>query len=228
MFNITSQLRLCGENVTDEAMLEKTFSPFHASNLLLQQQYRARQFKKYSELISCLMVAEQNELLLKNHNSRPTGSASINEANVASYNDHKNGHGKKNYGRGHGKGSGKGRGKQYFQSRGNKFHKKWNNNRDTTQKKGKNVVDNGHTHNRDQPCHISGLKGHWAHVCRTPKHFVDLYHASIKGKAKKLKQTSLLEMAHQIWMFLIFLLIQIQILIFYYESNMLFIYYPNS
>ncbi|KAK9090748.1 hypothetical protein Sjap_023925 [Stephania japonica] len=46
----------------------------------------------YSELISCLMVAEQNnELLLKNHNSRPTSSASINEANAVSYNDHKNG-----------------------------------------------------------------------------------------------------------------------------------------
>ncbi|KAK9159699.1 hypothetical protein Syun_006040 [Stephania yunnanensis] len=36
------------------------------------------------------MVAEQNkELLLKNHNSRPTGSVSINEANASSYNDHK-------------------------------------------------------------------------------------------------------------------------------------------
>ncbi|KAK9157514.1 hypothetical protein Scep_004088 [Stephania cephalantha] len=39
MFNITSRLRLCGENISDEAMMEKTFSTFHASNLLLQQQY---------------------------------------------------------------------------------------------------------------------------------------------------------------------------------------------
>ncbi|KAK9124411.1 hypothetical protein Sjap_014013 [Stephania japonica] len=123
MFNITSRLRLCGENISDEAMMEKTFSTFHASNLLLQQQYRARQFKKYSELISCLMVAEQNnELLLKNHNSRPTGSVSINEANAASYNDHKKGHGKKNHGRENGKGSiSKDRGKPYSKFRGNKF-----------------------------------------------------------------------------------------------------------
>ena len=56
-------------------MLEKTFSTFHASNVLLQQQYREKGFKKYSELISCLLVAEQNnELLMKNHETRPSGS----------------------------------------------------------------------------------------------------------------------------------------------------------
>ena len=49
-------------------MLEKRFTMFHASNVLLQQQYRERRFTKYSELISCLQVAEQNnELLMKNH-----------------------------------------------------------------------------------------------------------------------------------------------------------------
>ncbi|KAL0387428.1 UNVERIFIED_CONTAM: hypothetical protein Sradi_2624600 [Sesamum radiatum] len=42
MFRIVSKLRLCGEDVTDEQMLEKTFSTFHASNLVLQQQYRER------------------------------------------------------------------------------------------------------------------------------------------------------------------------------------------
>ncbi|XP_073275474.1 uncharacterized protein [Primulina huaijiensis] len=61
-------LILCGEKVTDQDMLEKTFSTFHASNVLLQQQYRERGFRRYSELISCLLVAEQNnELLMKNH-----------------------------------------------------------------------------------------------------------------------------------------------------------------
>jgi hypothetical protein len=75
MFRITSQLKLCREKITDEYMLEKIFSTFYASNLLLQQ-YRERGFKKYSELISCLFVAEQNnELLIKNHQSRPTGSS---------------------------------------------------------------------------------------------------------------------------------------------------------
>ncbi|XP_058777125.1 uncharacterized protein LOC131651482 [Vicia villosa] len=42
MFRITSKLLLCGKKVTDEDMLEKTFSTFHASNVLLQQQYREK------------------------------------------------------------------------------------------------------------------------------------------------------------------------------------------
>ena len=47
-------------------MLEKTYTIFHASNLLL---HRERCFTKYSELIACLLVAEQNnESLLKNTN----------------------------------------------------------------------------------------------------------------------------------------------------------------
>ena len=71
-FRISSQLKLCGEKVTEEDMLEKTFTTFHALNVLLQQQYRERKFKKYFEQISCLLVAEQNnELLMKNHQSPP-------------------------------------------------------------------------------------------------------------------------------------------------------------
>ncbi|CAL2237734.1 unnamed protein product [Prunus armeniaca] len=81
MFKTVSQLRLCGDTVTDEDMLEKTFTTFHASNMLLQQQYRERGFTKYSQLISCLLVAEQNnELLMKNHHSHPTGSKPFPEA----------------------------------------------------------------------------------------------------------------------------------------------------
>ena len=37
MFRISSQLLLCGEKITDSDMLEKTFSTFHASNMVLQQ-----------------------------------------------------------------------------------------------------------------------------------------------------------------------------------------------
>ena len=85
LFKISSKLQLCGEKIIELDMLEKTYSAFHASNVLLQQQYRERRFEKYYELISCLLVAEQNnELLLQNHQSRLTGSASIPEVNVAS------------------------------------------------------------------------------------------------------------------------------------------------
>ncbi|XP_074355928.1 uncharacterized protein LOC141695590 [Apium graveolens] len=86
MFKITSQL--CGENITNKDMLEKTYSTFHANNMLLQQQYRERGFTKYFELISVLLLANQNnELLLKNHQALERG-----------------------YGRGHGRGHGRGRG----------------------------------------------------------------------------------------------------------------------
>ena len=78
LFKISSQLKLCGEKVSDEDMFEKTYTIFHASNMLLQQQYRERRFTKYFELIACLLVVEQNnELLLKNQQSRPIGSISL-------------------------------------------------------------------------------------------------------------------------------------------------------
>ena len=81
MFKISSQLKLCGEKITDEDMLEKTYTTFHASNVLLQQQYRERRFTKYSKLIACLLIAEQNnKLLLKNHRSHLTGSIPLPEA----------------------------------------------------------------------------------------------------------------------------------------------------
>ena len=66
LFYIVSRLELCGIKLTDAELLEKTFSTFHASNIVLQQQYRQRQFATYSDLISMLLTAEQtNEFLLK-------------------------------------------------------------------------------------------------------------------------------------------------------------------
>ncbi|XP_060187284.1 uncharacterized protein LOC132616707 [Lycium barbarum] len=55
------------EKISDSDKLEKTFSTFHASNVLLQQQYRDKGFTKYCDLIAHLFVAEQNNnLLMKN------------------------------------------------------------------------------------------------------------------------------------------------------------------
>ncbi|XP_015081439.1 uncharacterized protein LOC107025090 [Solanum pennellii] len=86
--SITSQLKLYGETMKDEDMLEMTLTTFHASNVISQQQYRAKGFQKYSELISCLLVAEQhNALLMKNHKARPTGAALLPKANVVGSRD---------------------------------------------------------------------------------------------------------------------------------------------
>jgi len=69
------------------------YTIFHASNVLLQQQYQERNFTRYSELISCLLVAEQNnELLMKNHQSRPTSSTPFPESNGTSFNGNKGNH----------------------------------------------------------------------------------------------------------------------------------------
>ncbi|XP_070007996.1 uncharacterized protein [Nicotiana sylvestris] len=78
MFRITSKLKLCGDTITDYDMLEKTFTTFHASNMVLQQQYREKGFKKYSELISLLLVDERNnDLLMRNYENLPTGSTPL-------------------------------------------------------------------------------------------------------------------------------------------------------
>ncbi|XP_048620201.1 uncharacterized protein LOC111211681 [Brassica napus] len=82
LFKTVSMLRLCGEVVTEEELLEKTFSTFHSSNIILQQQYRMKGFATYTDLISCLLLAEaNNELLMKNSEARPVGSAPLPEAN---------------------------------------------------------------------------------------------------------------------------------------------------
>ena len=79
-------------------MLEMIFSTFHASNIILQQQYRKRNFTKYSELISVLLTTKKtNELLLKNYDLRSTGSTTVSEAHVGSNRSFglSNGHGRK-------------------------------------------------------------------------------------------------------------------------------------
>ena len=39
LFKICFQLKFCGEKVTEEDLLERTFTILHALNVLLQQQY---------------------------------------------------------------------------------------------------------------------------------------------------------------------------------------------
>ncbi|KZV20033.1 hypothetical protein F511_15276 [Dorcoceras hygrometricum] len=73
---------------------------FHFSRVIytLQQQYRVREFAKYSELIACLLVRENNnELLMRNNQFRP------NQIRGQDF-----GRGR---GRGRGRGQGRGRGR---------------------------------------------------------------------------------------------------------------------
>ena len=89
LFKINSQVKLCEKKITKEDMLEKTFTTFHISNVLLQEQYQEHRFTKYFELILCLLAAKQNnELLMRNHQSRPTGSKPFPKVNVISSQTH--------------------------------------------------------------------------------------------------------------------------------------------
>lgn len=176
MFKITSKLKLCGEDVTDKEMLEKTFSTFHASNVILQTQYREKGFKKYSELISSLLVAEQNnELLMKNHEIRPTGSTPIPEVNAVSGNyqrdEHNRGYGR-NRGRGRRYGFGRGRGRSVSFKNSN-YQQRW-------EKKDENKQKETLSQDVTNECFRCGAQDHWSRTCRTPKHLVDLYQESLK------------------------------------------------
>ncbi|XP_028772047.1 uncharacterized protein LOC114729229 [Neltuma alba] len=141
------------------------------------QQYREKGFKKYSELISCLLVAEQNnELLMKNHEIRPIGSAPFPEANVTVRNNH------------HIRGRGRGRGctnYRYYDGGSNNY------NPNTHQKKklgdGQKKDKNGPSRVVENQCYWCGMKGHWSRTCRMPKHLAKLYQASIKRSSNNVE-----------------------------------------
>ncbi|KAM3305222.1 hypothetical protein P3S67_012088 [Capsicum chacoense] len=162
MFRISSQLKLCGETVNDNDMMEKMLSIFHASNVLLQQQYREKSFKKYTELSSHLLVVEQNnDLLMKNHKNRPTGSAPFPEVNDAHAHHAR---------RGKGRGLGCGRDDQERNPVSGVNH--------SSNKKKKDEKREAITYFR-----CDG-KGHYSRDCRALKHLVDLYQASLKKKER--------------------------------------------
>ncbi|KAM1051132.1 hypothetical protein ACFX15_032110 [Malus domestica] len=178
-------MKLCGDTIIDDMLLEKTFSTFHASNMVLQQQYRTRGFTEYNQLISVLLVVEQNnELLMKNHNSRPTGLTPFPEVNVASLERNTISSCGNNYKRGRGQKQGrwKGKGKNH----GVQFHNQVpRHNPGLSFKNANHQKAKAHVNTPRNPeggCHRCGGNGHWAHTCRTLKHLVELYQASFKEK----------------------------------------------
>ena len=119
--------------------------------------------------------------MLKNHQSRPIGSALFLEANITSFNNRGNNgqrcrRGRNNPYRG---------GCTYNSLRRNTipYHQKWNNNETQQHEKGKGLL-NKPPKEDDEKCYRCGIKGHWSCACCTPKHLVDLYQASIKEKGK--------------------------------------------
>ncbi|KAL6322691.1 hypothetical protein AAG906_015377 [Vitis piasezkii] len=141
------------KKITEEDMLEKTFTTLHASNVLLY----------------LLVVEQNNELLMRNHQSRSTGFEPFPEVNAISSQTH-----------GRGRGQGRGRNPRYHGSYSNNSQKM-----KTKQENEKRLQDKPHK-NHENNCYRCGMKRHWSHTCRTPKHLVDLYQASIKAKGKEI------------------------------------------
>ncbi|XP_059663844.1 uncharacterized protein LOC132309566 [Cornus florida] len=172
-------------------------------------QLRLQDFKTVAEynsalfkISSTLKLCEQNnELVLRNHQSRPTGSTPIPETYVASSRGRGRGRGRgrdgrNEYGRGknnyHNNEYGRGRNHSYYREGYQSSH--FRNQRSTPypqrkdhnemrQVKGKDVAQPSKAH--DNTCYRCGMTGHWQSICRTPKHLADLYQASIKEKGKQ-------------------------------------------
>ena len=195
LFKIVSILRLCGEEVSDVMMLEKTYTTFNQSNSVLQQQYRTKGFATYTDLISCLLLAEaNNELLMKNSGARPVGTAPLPEAhdverkypketNYAQDNRKPYGQGRGGY-RGRRRDNHNGRDNYSAGRRGNHH----NRGRGSNYGRGRGSYGRGRggiskpSYTSKSLCHRCGMDNHWAKNCRTPKHLCELYQESIKNK----------------------------------------------
>ncbi|XP_059284944.1 uncharacterized protein LOC132038273 [Lycium ferocissimum] len=129
-------------------------------------------FKKYSELISLLVAEQINGLLMKNHESRSTGSSPFLEVNETNFHQAKCVKGRgPNPRRGPSSGHDRGRGKSYNHDERLAPNKSLQNNdekHETVQRK-----------NPEDKCHRCGGKVHWSRAT-----LVELYQASLKRAEK--------------------------------------------
>ncbi|GAV58835.1 hypothetical protein CFOL_v3_02368, partial [Cephalotus follicularis] len=119
---------------------------------------------------------------LQNHENRLTGSAPLQEVNATS--SHFRGRG-----RGRGRGCGSGRNQNFLGPRNNNSMK-WKNPNTKQRQKWCNLGQSSNdeqTQNRKGNCNRCGMEGHWYRACRTAKHWVDLYQASLKEKDKRIE-----------------------------------------
>ncbi|GJS17903.1 hypothetical protein Tco_0412375 [Tanacetum coccineum] len=159
------------------------------------QQYQAKGFTKYCDLIACLLLTEQNdELLMRNHETRPTGVAPLPKANMETYNDHSGGRGRRygcgrGRGRGYDRGQGRGfcRGNYYGVNHGVQFKNTSSHNKWQDKEKNENDGDEKEKGVTENSCYRCGRFDHWATHCRTPKHLVALYQKYIKNRENEME-----------------------------------------
>ena len=154
---ICSKLRFCEKEPSEVEKIEKTLSTMLPADRILQQQYRARDYQVYSELIHVLLQAEKHdELLLKNSHQRPVGAAPLPEVHANFQKNTKF------------NGSFKGHNKNF---KGNRNRNKKN--KPHNSDKGKGISKN--KFDKTNLCQKCGCYKHVTKKCRTPKHLVNLY-----------------------------------------------------
>ncbi|KAK3145360.1 hypothetical protein QOZ80_4AG0327980 [Eleusine coracana subsp. coracana] len=73
---LAAQLKVCGREVTEECLIEKTLSTFHPSKNVVGDMYREQNHRTYLELASDLLAAEKyEEALMRNYNAKPSQAA---------------------------------------------------------------------------------------------------------------------------------------------------------
>jgi hypothetical protein len=78
-------MKLCGTTLTESDLIEKTLSTFHPKLTYLSCQYKKEKYKKYIDLSNALQQDQgEDEELIQNHLTRPTGSLSKPEAHAVS------------------------------------------------------------------------------------------------------------------------------------------------
>ncbi|XP_058782035.1 uncharacterized protein LOC131656307 [Vicia villosa] len=170
-----------------------------------------REYTEYSHLVAALLVAEQNdELLIKNHQARPTGTMPYPETNAMTFNRGRGGfsHLKRRGGHvhfdgnngyacfdSHNQGGYHGRnlfhGRNHFHGRGrgrghvNSYTSpRYDQNNWNRKEKGK-YIQEGPSRNYEGICYRCGKTGHWSKVCRTPEHLCKRQMAYVEEKGKE-------------------------------------------
>ena len=119
---------------------------------------------------------------MRNHQLRPSNSSPFPEANATSFK------------RGRGRGKCRGSGRNRWRSRNNVWRRDGHNFKSNENNIGRHDKEKNSQSSKkfESTCFRCGMKNHWSRTCRTPKHLVELYQASIKKKEKEV-ETNLVE-----------------------------------
>ncbi|XP_018488033.1 uncharacterized protein LOC108858638 [Raphanus sativus] len=155
LFKIVSMMELCGEKITELEMLNKTFSTMHSSNANNELLMKNSEMRPLGTAplpdISKLAIEQKKESNLVHHNNQPGSFRGRSRGRGGTFNAHRRGRG-----RGNTPGFSRGRGC------------------------GRSVSFKPQI--KTDMCHRCGMGNHWAKNCRTPKHLCELYIKSLKEK----------------------------------------------